>query len=302
MGGGSNLTLVRPPGSSSRERRCCCMLRERRLRERRRLCLTRLVDRDLEVCVGNLHLAASVPRRAAREARRAAETALIGPAARPGARRRLQRATGSSEASNRVTERRCAGRRTGPGRPIPHARSRDGGAATHGLHCGGSWTCSRAWRPASAAVRPCAGRGPTSSYISSSLDGADQPSRGGAKPAEPRVHDPRPARRSATSRRGTERWPLQETGSCSVLAPLDAVLLTRRHIQEVDDGGVSRGHMNHSDAQETAQSLLSRSARATDIFLSGRRADAGQGAADWSRPGSERGLPSPAMTICRPRR
>lgn len=75
--GGSNLTLVRPPwqiveGASV----LLNPLRERRLRERRRLALTRLVDRDLEVCIGNLHLSANVPDQAAREARRAAETAL----------------------------------------------------------------------------------------------------------------------------------------------------------------------------------------------------------------------------------
>src|SRR5687768_14440279 len=52
----------------------------------------------------------------------------------------------------------------------------------------------------------------------------------------------------------------------SVLAPLNAVLLTRRHIEEVLDDAVSRGRMTRSDAQEMAQSLLSRSARATDDF------------------------------------
>jgi endonuclease/exonuclease/phosphatase family metal-dependent hydrolase len=75
--GGSNLTLARPPwqiveGSSV----LLNPLPQRRLRERRRLALTRLVDRYREVCVGNLHLSAGVPEQAAREARRAAETAL----------------------------------------------------------------------------------------------------------------------------------------------------------------------------------------------------------------------------------
>jgi polyhydroxyalkanoate synthesis regulator phasin len=54
----------------------------------------------------------------------------------------------------------------------------------------------------------------------------------------------------------------------SVLGPLNAVLLTRKHIEEVLDDAVSRGRMTRSDAQEMAQSLLSRSARATDDFLS----------------------------------
>jgi len=75
--GGSNLTLARPPwqiveGSSM----LLNPLRERRLRERRRLALVRLVHDSREVCVGNLHLSAGAPDQAAREARRAAETAL----------------------------------------------------------------------------------------------------------------------------------------------------------------------------------------------------------------------------------
>jgi polyhydroxyalkanoate synthesis regulator phasin len=78
----------------------------------------------------------------------------------------------------------------------------------------------------------------------------------------------------------------------SVLAPLNAVLLTRRHIEEVLDDAVQRGRMTRSDAQEMAQSLLSRSARATDDFLSelermlGRRGDSLEEA-----PIAERGLP-----------
>jgi endonuclease/exonuclease/phosphatase family metal-dependent hydrolase len=75
--GGSNLTLARPPwqiveGASV----LLNPLRERRLRERRRLALVRLVHDSREVCIGNLHLSAGVSDHAAREARRAAETAL----------------------------------------------------------------------------------------------------------------------------------------------------------------------------------------------------------------------------------
>jgi endonuclease/exonuclease/phosphatase family metal-dependent hydrolase len=75
--GGANVTLARPPwqvveGASV----LLNPLRERRLRERRRLALVRLVHDSREVCVGNLHLSAGNPDRAAREARRAAETAL----------------------------------------------------------------------------------------------------------------------------------------------------------------------------------------------------------------------------------
>jgi len=77
-----------------------------------------------------------------------------------------------------------------------------------------------------------------------------------------------------------------------VLAPLNAVLLTRKHIEEVLDDAVSRGRMTRSDAQDMAQSLLSRSARATDDFLSdvermlGRRGDVLE-----TPPAGERGLP-----------
>lgn len=78
----------------------------------------------------------------------------------------------------------------------------------------------------------------------------------------------------------------------SVLAPLNAVLLTRRHIEEVLDDAVSRGRMTRSDAQEMAQSLLSRSARATDDFLSDvERMLGGRGDDLEAAPVSERGLP-----------
>jgi endonuclease/exonuclease/phosphatase family metal-dependent hydrolase len=72
--GGSNLTLVRFPWRIAEGASVLLNpLRERRLRERRRLALTRLVDGRRELCVGNLHLSAGVPKQAAREARRAAE-------------------------------------------------------------------------------------------------------------------------------------------------------------------------------------------------------------------------------------
>jgi polyhydroxyalkanoate synthesis regulator phasin len=78
----------------------------------------------------------------------------------------------------------------------------------------------------------------------------------------------------------------------SVLAPLNAVLLTRRHIEEVLDDAVSRGRMTRSDAQEMAQSLLSRSARATDDFLSDVERMLGRGGDELETATvSERGLP-----------
>ena len=78
----------------------------------------------------------------------------------------------------------------------------------------------------------------------------------------------------------------------SVLAPLNAVLLTRRHIEEVLDDAVSRGRMTRSDAQEMAQTLLSRSARATDDFLADvERLLGGRGDALDNVQMTERGLP-----------
>jgi hypothetical protein len=53
----------------------------------------------------------------------------------------------------------------------------------------------------------------------------------------------------------------------SMLAPLNAVLLTRKSIEEVLDDAVMRGRMTRSDAQEMIQSLFSRGAKATDDFL-----------------------------------
>jgi polyhydroxyalkanoate synthesis regulator phasin len=76
-----------------------------------------------------------------------------------------------------------------------------------------------------------------------------------------------------------------------VLAPLNAVLLTRRHIEEVLDDAVERGRMTRSDAQEMAQSLLSRSARATDDFLSDVERMLGRRGDQLEEVPAERGLP-----------
>jgi polyhydroxyalkanoate synthesis regulator phasin len=53
----------------------------------------------------------------------------------------------------------------------------------------------------------------------------------------------------------------------SALAPLNAVLLTRRHIEEVVEDAVARGRMTRDDAQHMVQSLLSRGAKQTDDFV-----------------------------------
>src|SRR4051812_44976026 len=53
-----------------------------------------------------------------------------------------------------------------------------------------------------------------------------------------------------------------------MLSPLNVVLLSRKTIDDLFDDAVRRGRMTRSDAQEMAQSLVSRGARATDDFLS----------------------------------
>ena len=53
-----------------------------------------------------------------------------------------------------------------------------------------------------------------------------------------------------------------------MLSPLNMVLVSRKMVDELFDDAVRRGRMTRSDAQEMAQSLLSRGARATDDFLS----------------------------------
>jgi polyhydroxyalkanoate synthesis regulator phasin len=53
----------------------------------------------------------------------------------------------------------------------------------------------------------------------------------------------------------------------SALAPLNAVLLTRRHIEEVVEDAVARGRMTRDDAQQMIQSLLQRGSKQTDDFV-----------------------------------
>ena len=78
-----------------------------------------------------------------------------------------------------------------------------------------------------------------------------------------------------------------------MLSPLNVVLLSRKTIDDLFDDAVKRGRMTRSDAQEMAQSLVSRGARATDDFLSdlermlGSRGDTGEtdgDAGDGSTP------------------
>jgi hypothetical protein len=53
-----------------------------------------------------------------------------------------------------------------------------------------------------------------------------------------------------------------------MLSPLNMVVVSRKMVDDLFDDAVRRGRMTRSDAQEMAQSLLSRGARATDDFLS----------------------------------
>jgi hypothetical protein len=54
----------------------------------------------------------------------------------------------------------------------------------------------------------------------------------------------------------------------SMLAPVNAVLLTRKGIEDVLDDAVTRGRMTRDDAQQMMQTLLQYGAKQTDDFLS----------------------------------
>jgi polyhydroxyalkanoate synthesis regulator phasin len=75
----------------------------------------------------------------------------------------------------------------------------------------------------------------------------------------------------------------------SVLAPVNAVLLTRRHIEEVVDDAVKRGRMTRDDAQQVMQSLLQRGAKQTDDFLSDLERLLGRSRADQQSAQKPRG-------------
>jgi hypothetical protein len=88
----------------------------------------------------------------------------------------------------------------------------------------------------------------------------------------------------------------------SVIAPVNAVLLTRRHIEEVIEDAVARGRMTRGDAQQMLQSLLQRGARQTDDFLSDLERLLGrgrplEGPSQRSRKRSRRGSPRAAAGL-----
>ena len=111
----------------------------------------------------------------------------------------------------------------------------------------------------------------------------------GGSPARERQSpgSPASAEDSSTGRVATARGRLVR----GVLSPLNAVFLTRKHIEEVVDDAVVRGRMTRSDAQEMIQSLLSRSARATDDFLADLERMLGGGADSLPAPAERRSLP-----------
>jgi polyhydroxyalkanoate synthesis regulator phasin len=82
-----------------------------------------------------------------------------------------------------------------------------------------------------------------------------------------------------------------------MLSPLNMVLLSRNTIEDLFDDAVNRGRMTRSDAQEMAQSLLSRGARATDDFLADLERMLGSRADSFElSPGGD-GLNTPKLPI-----
>jgi hypothetical protein len=76
----------------------------------------------------------------------------------------------------------------------------------------------------------------------------------------------------------------------TVLAPVNAVLLTRRHIEDVAEDAVRRGRMTRDDAQQMIQTLLQQGARQTDDFLADleRLLGRGRGLEEQQAPGAPR--------------
>jgi hypothetical protein len=92
---------------------------------------------------------------------------------------------------------------------------------------------------------------------------ASKPARAGGRTRRSRRRGTAP--RSETAGRNVAA--VREIVTKSMLAPLNAVLLTRRHIEEVVEDAVRRGRMTRDDAQQMLQTLLQRGAQQTDDFL-----------------------------------
>jgi hypothetical protein len=94
------------------------------------------------------------------------------------------------------------------------------------------------------------------------------PTRAGKRPTKSKSRK-RSRRPSPTATQGVGRnvAAVRDAVMKTVLAPLNAVLLTRRQIQEVAEDAVRRGRMTRDDAQQMIQALLQHGARQTDDFL-----------------------------------
>lgn len=99
------------------------------------------------------------------------------------------------------------------------------------------------------------------------------PSRAAKRPAKPKPKSrggrKRSRRQSQQGSQGVVRnvAAVRDAVVKTVLAPVNAVLLTRRQIQEVTEDAVRRGRMTRDDAQQMIQALLQHGARQTDDFL-----------------------------------
>jgi hypothetical protein len=98
------------------------------------------------------------------------------------------------------------------------------------------------------------------------------PSRTGKRPSKPKSRGGRKRSRRASAQSalggGRNVAAVRDAVVKTVLAPVNAVLLTRRQIQDVAEDAVRRGRMTRDDAQQMIQTLLQHGARQTDDFLS----------------------------------
>jgi polyhydroxyalkanoate synthesis regulator phasin len=82
-----------------------------------------------------------------------------------------------------------------------------------------------------------------------------------------------------------------------VLSPFNAVVITRRNLEEVLDDAVRRGRMTRTDAQDMVQTLVTRGARVTDDILAEIQRMLGSEALDMeSRADAATGSPRLAIS------
>jgi hypothetical protein len=114
------------------------------------------------------------------------------------------------------------------------------------------------------------------------------PSRAAKRPAKSKNRGgrKRPRRSSQPSSEGVGRnvAAVRDAVVKTVLAPVNAVLLTRRQIQDVAEDAVKRGRMTRDDAQQMIQTLLQHGARQTDDFLADLERVLGRGKGFETQP------------------